>query len=197
MREFIRLKGLPTSTLDQDALTLFARMLEGAKAHRQRISGFTLSMAGLKPEDWLAIVGVDALTRVRLKILTREGKPDFDLTSDDRENQWNQMNDVAKRRLTGDGTVPFEGAIPPFLKEENLVCVSPEDYGYWELQDRALTKVAGFHGILPNMDMLHRLLVRFFTGRPDPRGNTWGHPAPGVTSWQYPSLLEPLGRKDG
>jgi hypothetical protein len=38
--------------------------------------------------------------------------------------------------------------------------VSPDDYGYWEIQDKATTTLAGFHGILPNMDMLHALLSR-------------------------------------
>jgi hypothetical protein len=52
--------------------------------------------------------------------------------------------------------------------------------------------VAGFHGILPNMDMLHRLIVRHFTGRVDSRGNTWGRPVPGVKRWQPPM---PLRRK--
>ncbi len=32
-----------------------------------------------------------------------------------------------------------------------------------------------------NMDMLHRLVVRHFTARPDIGGNTWGYPARGVT----------------
>jgi hypothetical protein len=91
--------------------------------------------------------------------------------------------------LTGDGTVPFEGAVPSFLKEENLVCVTPDDYGYWELQDRAMTKIAGFHGILPNMNMLHRMIVRFFTNRSDYHKNTWGRRAPGVARWNPPIQL--------
>ena len=28
------------------------------------------------------------------------------------------------------------------------------------------------------MNMLHRLIVRFFTGRPDEHGNTWGRRPP-------------------
>ena len=90
--------------------------------------------------------------------------------------------------MTGDGTVPFEGAIPPFIDYKKLVCVSPDDYGYWELQDKVVTKLAGFHGILPNMNMLHRLIVRFFTGKGDKYKNTWGRPAPGVDkqAWDPP-----------
>lgn len=99
--------------------------------------------------------------------------------------------------MTGDGTVPFEGAIPAFLNEKNLVCVTPDDYSYWEVGDRLLSSTAGFHGILPNMDMLHRLVVRHFTGRPDKHGNTWGWPAPGVAraQWSPPLALEARPKK--
>jgi len=85
--------------------------------------------------------------------------------------------------------VPFEGAVPPFLNEENLLCVTPDDYGYWELGDKVLSKVAGFHGILPNMNMVHRLIVRFFKDQDDRRGNTWGRRAPGVQNWDPPISL--------
>jgi hypothetical protein len=108
-----------------------------------------------------------------------------------RDNQWGDGKDPVKSRITGDGTVPFEGAIPSFLDLSNLVCVAPEDFGYFEIPDRVVTSVAGFHGILPNMDMLHRLIVRHFTGRPDSRGNTWGRPAPGVRKWDPPLKLQP------
>jgi hypothetical protein len=93
--------------------------------------------------------------------------------------------------LTGDGTVPFEAALPNFLKLENIVCVTPEDYGYWEVQDTLVANVAGFHGIMCNMDMLHRMVVRHFSGRPEVGGNTWGYPAPGVTpeNWKPPLSL--------
>ena len=96
-----------------------------------------------------------------------------------------------EKRLTGDGTVPYDGAVPKFLKEQNLVLVTPDDYGYWEVKDQALALAAGFHGILPNMNMLHRLIVRFFTDRPDKRKSTWGRPAPGVDKkdWDPPLTL--------
>jgi len=35
------------------------------------------------------------------------------------------------------------------------------------------------------MDMLHRMVVRHFTGRADFGGNTWGSPAPGVSNEQW------------
>jgi len=191
--EFIRTKGLPLPSQakrKQEALDLFAFMLNQAKIHRDRIDGFKLSKAGLSDKDWLAVVGVDTTTRVRLRIVKRGNQPVFDLRSKDRANEWDDKNPQNKR-LTGDGTVPYEGAVPKFLQEKNLVLVTPDDYGYWEVQDRALSSVAGFHGILPNMNMLHRLIVRFLTGQPDRRKNTWGRPAPGVdkNTWDPPLQL--------
>ena len=99
---------------------------------------------------------------------------------------------VEEKKLTGDGTVPFEGAVPSFLKPENLVCVTPDDFGYWEFQDKIISKAAGFHGMIPNMNMIHRLIVRHFTGRKDYHGNTWGRSVPGVTKdkWQPPMELD-------
>jgi pimeloyl-ACP methyl ester carboxylesterase len=195
------------------ARELFAMMLDVARRHRERIDGFRLEQANLAATDWLCVVGVDAVTRVRLHITGRANAADFDLRSSDRQNLWEvdsskintlidqkfltpdearqyEANLVALRRFTGDGTVPLEGAVPKFLALENLVCVSPDDYGYWEIADKVTTRLAGFHGILPNMDMLHRLLVRHLSGRPDTHGNTWGRPAPGVMdgNWQPPVL---------
>jgi hypothetical protein len=173
-------------------MELFRAMLDTAKAHRRRIDGFKLAAAGLGPDDWLCVAGVDSVTRVRMKVRATAAGPDFEFRSEDRENRWPSGKTPTERRQTGDGTVPFEGALPDFLPEEKIVCVTPDDYKYWEIQDRVVSGVAGFHGILPNMDMLHRLIVRHFTGRADSRGNTWGRPVPGVKSWQPPL---PLRRK--
>jgi hypothetical protein len=92
--------------------------------------------------------------------------------------------------------VPFEGAVPKFLSRENVVCVTPQDFGYWEIGDRLLDRAAGFHGILPNMNMLHRLIVRHFTDAPDPHGATWGRPAPGVPPQAWRPAPAGLRNKD-
>lgn len=187
LEEFIRLKGLVVQSRKDKAKDLLSLLLKKAEIHREKTNNFELKDAGLNNKRWLAVVGVDSITRVRLKISRIGRSPNFELHPNDRENKWNS-NDETERRFTGDGTVPFEGAVPKFLKEENLVCVTPDDFGYWEIQDRALTKIAGFHGILPNMNMLHRLIVRFLKDKSDPRGNTWGRPAPGITkeNWDPP-----------
>lgn len=186
--EFIRLKGLLVDNVSVEAKKLFKNLLEKAKAHNDRITNLKLQNCGLTANDWLAIVGVDTVTRTRLNIVKRDGNPDFDLRKGDRLNNWKETNPKG-RRDTGDGTVPFAGAMPPFLEEENLVLVTPDDYGYWEVQDKIFTKASGFHGILPNMNMLHRMIVRFFTGKADTRNNTWGRRVPGVSTWKPPLSL--------
>jgi pimeloyl-ACP methyl ester carboxylesterase len=187
IKEYVRLHGLDKTDRDRQARDLFAGFLDGAAKHRARVDGLKLGNAGLVPGDWLCVVGVDSETRVRLKVEKVGRAPDFTFRTADRQNLWGDADPV-KRRLTGDGTVPFEGAQPKFLAPENIVCVTPGDFGYWEVQDRVMAKVAGFHGILPNMDMLHRLIVAHFSERADKHGNIWGRPAPGVAedAWRPP-----------
>ena len=171
------------------AQQIFSGFLKTAMSHRARIDQFDLSTAGLVPKDWLCIVGVDSVTRIRLKVVLRNGKPDFAFQREDRRNRWNDDNASSEeQRQTGDGTVPFEGAVPRFLPYNSLLCVTPSDYGYWEIGDSAATRLGGFHGILPNMNLLHRLIVRHFTGQPDRHRNTWAWPPPGVghRDWDPP-----------
>ena len=168
---------------------LFADMLGAAAAHRARLAGLRLGDRGMSDTDWLAVAGVGAETRVELRVRSNDdGTPRFDLRSDERRNDWDS-DDEALRLQTGDGTVPLAGAIPQFLDESQLVCVTPGDFGYWEVRDRGLSKAAGFHGLLPKMNMLHRLTLRFLLGRDDPYGNTWGRALPGVTEWDPPLAL--------
>ena len=189
---------------------LFRAMLDQARAHRDRISSLRLREprdAGesgdpgpparqLAKDDWLAIAGADSDTRVGLRVeRDGNGKPRFLLRSAERRNHWDAGDTrPATRRRTGDGTVPLEAAIPPFLEEARLVCVTPGDFGYWELRDRALSGLAGFHGFLPKMNMLHRLILRFLLRKGDAYGSTWGRRLPGVAEWNPP--LEPLRRKE-
>lgn len=188
IEEYIRLHGLTRVNRRPQARELFGRFLGNAKSLRATLTEFRLADAGLKQDDWLCVAGVDAETRVRLKINRAGSAPEFEFNDTDRQNLWSGQNPASLRHLTGDGTVPYDAALPHFLPLEKIVCVSPEDYGYWELQDRATTRLAGFHGILPNMDMLHRLITRYFRELPDRRGNTWGRPPIGVSSdiWRPP-----------
>ena len=173
---------------------LFKALLDAASAHRKRVGNLTLADKGIEANRWLCVIGVDADTRVQMQVNVDGGSPVFQLKSEDRLNGWGST-DTKVRKLTGDGTVHFKSAVPDFLPYESLVCVTPDDFGYWELADIVTTKAAGFHGILPNMDMLHRLLVRHFTGRGDPKGNTWGRPAPGVIDGTWKPAVWPLTDK--
>jgi pimeloyl-ACP methyl ester carboxylesterase len=191
IEEYIRLYSINENPPENQSSQLFNRLLDISRIHRQRVDNFKLESAGLNDKDWLAVVGVDTETRISLEITySEESGPDFKFYTEDRANKWDE-NDNKLRIQTGDGTVPFEGAVPNFLKLENLVCITPDDFGYWEIQDKLLAKAAGFHGVLPNMNMLHRLIVRHLTGRQDLHGNTWGHGAPGVSeaNWQPPLAL--------
>jgi hypothetical protein len=56
------------------------------------------------------------------------------------------------------------------------------------MKDKAATRFGGFHGILPNMNLLHRMVARHLKGAADPKNNTWGAPPPGVKNkdWTPP-----------
>lgn len=202
MAEFIRLHGLNPSDKLEQARTLFGGMLARAREYRDTVDSLNLADEGLRSDDWLCVVGVNAKTRVRLRIDEQDGEPEFVLSSADRANLWQHSPpEPATRRpdderLTGDGTVPFEGAVPAFLEPQNVICVTPQDFGYWEVADRALNRGAGFHGIMPNMNMLHRLIARHFTETSDPRGMTWGRPAPGVSPQDWCPAIRGLRNKD-
>ena len=179
-----------------DGIAMFETLLADAKAHRSRLERLDLEAKNIDPSCWLCVIGVGAETRVRMRVKNTQSGPQFLLTSKDRMDEWDpspkeDSEEETARQLTGDGTVHFAGARPNFLLPENLVCVSPDDFGTWEGIDRATTSLAGFHGILPNMNMLHRMIVRFFRDEPDRRQNTWGRPAPGVpiNDWKPPLKL--------
>ena len=187
--EYIRRHGINSVDINGQATRLFTKLLNDARSHRQRLNTLDLARIGLSASDWLCVVGVNSTTRVRLQVIRQpDGSADFRFHDADRGNGW-EDNNPALREFTGDGTVPFSGAVPPFLRPENLVCVTTDDFGYWEVEDKVTASVAGFHGIMSNMDMLHRLIVRHFTGAPDTHENTWGRAAPGVANWVPPLPL--------
>lgn len=185
IRQYVQKHSVTEGDTMLKANRLFAGFLQSAKMHRQRIHGLKLKATGLDASDWLCIAGVNATTRVGVKIGVDPKGLFFDFDRSDRKNEWTQPE---RQMLTGDGTVPLMSAIPGFLEPANIVCLSPDDFGYWELQDRATVKLAGFHGLLPNMNLIHRLIVRHFTGQGDQYKNTWGRSLPrvGAAQWKPP-----------
>ncbi|MHB8522815.1 MAG: hypothetical protein ACYDH9_18925, partial [Limisphaerales bacterium] len=168
-------------------------MLEAARDHRQRVVALQLGNAGLDENDWLAIIGVGEETRVQLHVENDNGQPWFDLTDDDRANDWSPDNGTGKTQ-TGDGTVPYLGAKAPFLTEDKLVCVCSDDFGYWELKDRFLEGVGvGLHATLPLMNLVQRLVVSHFLGAQS--GEVWGRPAPDLGSADWNPPIQNLPRK--
>jgi pimeloyl-ACP methyl ester carboxylesterase len=196
LAQYLEIHGRQAMTSAQAqvaATALFEGLLNVARQHRQRLEGFSLAQAGLGADDWLCVAGVGSETRVNIRIeLDGTGQPRLVIDNDTQmKNGWGAQ-DPNERVLTGDGTVPYLGARASFIPVEKVVCVSPDDFGYWEVQDKLVSRVAGFHGILPNMDMLHRLIVRFFKGEADPHGNTWGRRPPDLPAgveWNPPLTL--------
>ncbi len=182
LASFIRMYGLAPSNPDVQANALLKAMLDGAWKHRTRLEHLSLNDS----RNWLCIVGVDESTRTRMRITKNPaGKPRFDLTDGDVRNDWDDP-DPAKRVYTGDNTVPYLGARAKFIPTEQVVCVTPDDFSFWEFKDRALEQT-GFHSTLPNMNLVQRLIVSHFKG--SRYGDVWGRPAPDLPvgqAWDPP-----------
>jgi len=192
LAEFIRMYAVaPPSNQKKrmaKAEALLQEMLNEAGTYRTTVDGLSLSASrnGLQKSSWLCIAGVDAKTRIRLEL--KGGR--FSLSSNDRDNRWEKTDD---RILTGDGTVPLAGAVPEFLTSKNVVCVRPDDLGYWEIGDRTLLRKVGFHGMLPKVNLVQRLVIahlRGKSGRYDK--NIWGQPMPGVSSGTWSPAIPEL-----
>jgi pimeloyl-ACP methyl ester carboxylesterase len=188
LQEFIRISGIEPARPEHQALALLKAMLDRAWRYRTRLEKLQLQNS----KDWLAIVGVDATTRVSMHITKDSaGLPRFDLSDADVRNEWKSAN-PADRIFTGDNTVPYLGARSKFTPVEQMVCVTPDDFSFWEFKDRILA-ATGFHPALPTMNLAQRLVVSHFRGQV--LGNVWGRPAPDLTpgsAWDPPIPGLPL-----
>lgn len=186
LAEFIRLHAVERANARerrQRAFALLGRLLAEARRHRERVDGLALREAGLEPDAWLAVAGVGAPTRVEIGIELENGRPRFALSPE----QWVDQGPESTR--TGDGTVSVLGAIPAFLGAERVVGVVPADFEAFEIGDRAMLGKAGFHALLPNLNLAQRLVVRHL--RPGFRGPVSGRPVAGVGAgdWTPPFRL--------
>lgn len=191
LKEYIRLYGLKQKDRPDQAAELFSALLKAGADHHRKLESFKLESSGLTTNDWMCIVGVDRVTRLRIKIERAVGTNQFTIDDSCAANQWGNGQEETSWH-TGDGTVPLRGAIPPFLLPENVICVRPKDFSWSEIGDSTLAKeqLVGFHGALPSMDLVHRLIVRHFLSQRDRRSNTWGFPLPGVHDWRPPIKLD-------
>ncbi len=178
----------------EDAQVLVGEMLTQARSYLDGVEGLTLEGCGLAPDDWLCIAGVDSETRVQMTIRKERDRPHFDLASSDRMNRWDSVDPEVKAR-TGDGTVPFHGAQSSFIPLEKIICLRPADFGYWEVRDRLLRRVAGFHAGLPTMNLVHRLVAAFLLGEHSRKG-MWGWRAPGVAAGEWDPPIRGLRERE-
>ena len=209
LSEYIRLYGRESRTSKAERLdkahTLLTTILSEAREHRDRVESLEPEAVGMDPDDWLCVVGLGETTRVQLRVEERDAGPVFDLTSADRRNGYpaGRVDDRGRNvppTETGDGTVPYEGARPAFLGPEKLVCVTDDDFGYWELRDRALEGAGvGLHGMLPSMNLAHRLVAAHFKAGPGHRArgdrSLWGRSAPGIDPENWDPPIRDLRRK--
>jgi len=184
LTEFVRLYSVSTRSEDRQdrAIEILEEMLQRARRHRRNVENLKLSDAGVRQSEWLAVVGVGEKTRVQLTIQKSRHGPWFVIDEDQFVNELSADNRNSHR--TGDGTVPLAGALPPFLSSTRLVCVTEDDLGVLELRDRLLVDVGGFHGLLPRINVVQRLVTRHL--QPAYRGRVWGRRVPGSKSWKPP-----------
>lgn len=177
--EHIRLKAVapPSSQAKRmdAARDLLSRILQRASAFRARTLAFRLDGTGLVPDDWMAIVGVGEKTRLELRIEERRGGPFFVLRSMGRKNGYPEIPEDQQGEITwadtGDGTVPYWSAAPPFLERRKIVAVSNDDFGYWELRDRLIRGVASnLHGMMPTMNRVIKLCAAFLKAEAGEKG---------------------------
>jgi hypothetical protein len=128
--------------------------------------------------------------------VNNNSKRRFIVDEDQFENKWEYTKDKYSEMKTGDATVPFEGAVPPFkgLTKDELVCVSRSDIGIWDLLDQAGYNVVGFHGLLPRVNMVQRLVVKHLFDDPAKnkvyKAKTQAKPAPDCfETWDPPIPL--------
>lgn len=186
--DFFRRYSREPDRAEERSAALFREMLTRAGNFLNALKRFKLSSANLQDTDWLFIAGVGEETRVRVALKKEQDEIMFDVPSMELKNQVHLGE-------TGDNTVPYFGAVPPFWAEtrakRKLVCVVKDDFAFLgEALDRTLgsRRLAGFHGVLPAMDLVHRLICRHLSDGTDKYGNTWGRRAPDLApgAWDPP-----------
>ena len=162
-----------------------AELRQTAAAQRSDLASLNVANALPSLDNWLPIVGIGRKTNVQARVVSVQAgaalDAEFAFVQDDNGDS------------TGDNTVPFLGAIPPFdlahgaaatlTPRERLVCITQDDVGPHEMGDWAgigeeFGKVS-LHSILPMMDAVQQILISFLRDAPT-RFKAKAHPAPGV-----------------
>ncbi|MGI9261978.1 MAG: lipase/acyltransferase domain-containing protein [Woeseiaceae bacterium] len=184
LAEFVRLYSVSTrsSQRRERAVEILEEMLANAKRHRRNVERFKLSDAGIRRDDWLAVIGIGERTRVEMTVNKNSGDTRFVIDKTQFVNEISKTSDEISR--TGDGTVPLAAAIPPFLPATRPVCVKDSDLEFLELRDRIMVGVGGLHGLLPGINLVQRLVTKHLN--PRYHGRVWGRRLPGARSWNPP-----------
>ncbi len=189
LAEYVRLHSVEVIRSKKGRLKRAGEILSGllsvAKNHRGRVNSLKLAKGknGLSNGDWLAVVGVGEPTRQEVQVKTVGRRIRFDIGDDP------TVDDEA---LSGDGTVPLRGALPPFLGQEKVVAVDRGGFGMFEVGDRLLLRAAGLHAMLPTMNLVQRLVIGHLRKRfrPSLKG---ARPVPGVTRKKWSPPISGLG----
>jgi pimeloyl-ACP methyl ester carboxylesterase len=179
LKVFIDKNQLPNEQPLNENKLLSALLAEAAR-HRDTIEHLELP----NPKMWLCIAGIDADTRVDMSIDPGDRGPMFNV-SDEVNNYRRGETSNPVSVQTGDGTVPYLGSQSHFIPRNQIVCVTPGDYAFFEIKDRALNGV-GLHANLPNMNLVQRLVSTHFLERK--QGTLGGRPGPDVSDddWDPP-----------
>jgi pimeloyl-ACP methyl ester carboxylesterase len=175
---FIQRNWLPNDP-HLSAGDLLSTMLAQAKAQRAVMEGLQLP----DQKKWLCIAGVNAETRVNMTIQD-DGAGTIRFSLEDAVNDFKSRTE-AKRVRTGDNTVPYLGAQSGFIPKNQIICVTPEDYEFFEIKDKVLNNI-GLHANLPNMNLVQRLVTTHLLQKK--QGDLGGRPGPDVASadWDPP-----------
>jgi len=167
-----------TTSASIDAVSLLKNFLQTAKSLKESANSPDV-LTNLQNADggWLAVAGIGEKTFVDIgSNIGADGKIRF--TRNEKVELWEGHGSDK----TGDGTVPFPGAVPGFLPREEMICVTKRDFKYGELES-----FMGLHSMLPKMDFAQKLAIKYLKNMRYylPEG---GEPAPGVEkdSWKKP-----------
>jgi hypothetical protein len=178
LASFVERYGLTPKKPDAQASELLTAMLDQAWRHRLRLERLELKDS----KRWLCIVGVGGKTRqsMTLRVDAKGNRPWFELGEE--TDEWSQGHASIR---TGDNTVPFSGAKCAFVPAEQIICISPDEFAFFEFKDRLINQL-GFHSALPSMNLVQRLVVSHLLGTK--KGKLEGYPSPEIdpAKWDPP-----------
>ena len=158
----------------------FQELRAAANAQRKDLAALDVKTALGSADNWLPIVAFNQETNVRVDVVGQ--KPlEFDFKKANKGEQ------------SGDNTVPFLGAIPPFnlqtgaggspTPKQRLVGIVKDDASFGEFLDwfgaASGLGLGSLHSFLPRMDAVQAIVFGFLREE-QPKFKAKAHPVPGV-----------------